>query len=74
MVTFQLTFVNYSTKDVFNINVESIITDAYIHEQGYLEMINTDFPNIEWLTLLAEKMLNKKLNSYNLNSVIQLNY
>ena len=55
MVTFQLTFVNYSTKDVFNINVESIITDAYIYEQGYLEMINTDFPNIEWLTLLAEK-------------------
>lgn len=74
MVTFQLTFVNYSTKDVFNINVESIITDAYIYEQGYLEMINTDFPNIEWLTLLAEKKLNKKLNSYNLNSVIQLNY
>jgi len=74
MVTFQLTFVNYSTKDVFNINVESIITDAYIHEQGYLEMINTDFPNVNWLTLLAEKKLNKKLNSYNLNSVIQLNY
>ena len=74
MVNFQLTFVNYNTKDVFNINVKSNITDAYIHEQGYLEMINTDFPDIEWLTLLAERKLDKKLNSYNLDSIIQLNY
>ena len=74
MIDFKLTFANSSTKDVFNITVKSSITDAYIHEQGYLEMINTDFPDINWLTLLAERKLNKKLNSYNLYSVIQLNY
>ena len=33
MKNFELTFVNYNTKDVFNVIVESIITDAYIHEQ-----------------------------------------
>ena len=74
MINLELTFVNYITKDVFNITVKSSITDAYIHEQGYLEMINTDFPNINWLTLLAERKLAKKLNSYNLDSIIQLNY
>ncbi len=74
MINLKLTFVNYSTKDVFNITVESSIPDAYIHEQGYLETINTDFPNINWLTLLAERKLGKKLNSYNLDSIIQLNY
>ena len=74
MIDFKLTFANSSTKDVFNITVKSSIADAYIHEQGYLEMINTDFPDINWLTLLAERKLNKKLNSYNLYSVIQLNY
>jgi len=72
MVNFQLTFVNYNTKDVFNINVKSTITDAYIHEYGHLEFINTGFPDINWLTLLAERKLNKKLNLYNLHSVTQL--
>lgn len=74
MKEFKLTFANYSTKDFFNVTVESSITDAYIHEQGYLEIINTDFPDINWLTLLAERKLGKKLNSYNLDSIIQLNY
>jgi len=73
MKNFQLTFVNYNTKDILNVNVESTITDAYIHEQGYLELINTDFPNINWLTLLAERKTNKKLNFYNLHSITQLN-
>ena len=73
MTNFKLTFVNSSTKDIFNVIVHSTITDAYIHEQGHLELINTDFPNINWLTLLAERKLNKKLNAYNLNSIIQLN-
>lgn len=73
MKNFELTFVNYNTKDVFNVIVESIITDAYIHEQGYLKMISTDFPNIDWLTLLAERKLGKNLNSYDLHGVTQLN-
>ena len=60
---------NYSTKDVFNISVKSSITDAYIHEQGYLETINTNHPNIDWLTFLAEKKTNKNLNQYNLDGV-----
>ena len=74
MIDFKLTFVNSSTKDIFNVIVHSKIKDAYVHEQGYLEMINTEFPDINWLTLLAERKLSKKLNSYNLDSVIQLNY
>tara|TARA_R110001632_G_scaffold8733_1_gene34715 strand:+ start:352 stop:573 length:222 start_codon:yes stop_codon:yes gene_type:complete len=73
MKNLELTFINYNTKDIININVESTIMDAYIHNQGYLEMINTSHPNIDWLTFLAEKKTNKNLNQYNLHSVDLLN-
>ena len=73
MKNLQLTFINYNTKDIINVTVESTIMDAYIHNQGYLEMINTNYPNIDWLTLLAEKKTNKNLNQYNLEGVDLLN-
>ena len=69
MRSLELTFINYNTKDIFNVTVESTIMDAYVHEQGYLEMINTSHPNIDWLTFLAEKKTNKNLNHYNLDGV-----
>lgn len=69
MINLKLTFVNYSTKDVFNITVKSTIMDAYVHNQSYLEIINTNHPNIDWLTFLAEKKTNKNLNQYNLDGV-----
>jgi hypothetical protein len=72
MKKFELCFLNYKTKDIIYINVESIITDAYIHKQGYLELINTFHPNIDWLTYLAEKKLNKKLNNYDLDSYTEI--
>ena len=72
MKEFELCFLNYKTKDIIYINVESIITDAYIHKQGYLELINTFYPNIDWLTYLAEKKLNKKLNNYYLDSYTEI--
>ena len=73
MKNLQLTFINYNTKDIINVTVKSTIIDAYIHNQGYLEMINTNYPNIDWLTLLAEKKTNKNLNQYNLEGVDLLN-
>ena len=73
MKNLQLTFINYNTKDIITVTVESIIMDAYIHNQGYLEMINTGYPNIDWLTLLAEKKTNKSLNKYDLQGVDLLN-
>ena len=73
MKNLQLTFINYNTKDIINVTVESTIMDAYIHNQGYLEMINTNYPNIDWLTLLAEKKTNKNLNQYNLDGIDLLN-
>ena len=73
MKNLQLTFINYNTKDIINITVKSTIMDAYVHNQGYLEMINTGHPNIDWLTLLAEKKTNKNLNQYNLDGVDLLN-
>ena len=73
MKNLQLTFINYNTKDIINVTVQSTIMDAYIHNQGYLEMINTNYPNIDWLTLLAEKKTNKNLNQYNLEGVDLLN-
>lgn len=72
MKKFELTFLNYKTKDIIYVNVESIITDAYIHKQGYLELINTFCPDVNWLTYLAEKKLNKKLNSYDLDSYTEI--
>ena len=73
MKNLQLTFINYKTKDIINVTVQSTIMDAYIHNQGHLEMINTNYPNIDWLTLLAEKKTNKNLNAYNLDGVDTLN-
>ena len=73
MKKFELTFLNYKTKDVINVSVKSTIIDAFIHKQGYLELINTFNPDINWLTYLAEKKLNKKLNSYNLDSYTEIN-
>ena len=73
MKNLQLTFINYNTKDIINVTVKSTIMDAYIHNQGHLEMINTSYPNIAWLTLLAEKKTNKNLNAYNLDGVDTLN-
>ena len=73
MKNFKLTFTNWKTKDIINVTVESLTTDAYIHEQGYLELINTGCPNVNWLTYLAEKKLDKKLNGYNLNSYSEIN-
>ena len=73
MENLELTFINYSTKDIITVTVESTIMDAYIHNQGYLEMINTGHPNIDWLTLLAEKKTNRNLNAYNLDGVDTLN-
>jgi hypothetical protein len=72
MKKFELCFLNYKTKDIIYINVESSITDAFIHKQGYLELINTFNPNINWFTYLAEKKLNKKLNSYDLDSYTEI--
>jgi hypothetical protein len=65
---FKLTFLNWDKKKFLDVDVNSTYTDAIIHEQGYLKLIDTGFPNIDWLTLLAEKKLNLKLNEYNLHS------
>tara|TARA_R110001606_G_scaffold273541_2_gene422026 strand:- start:21 stop:242 length:222 start_codon:yes stop_codon:yes gene_type:complete len=73
MKNLELTFINYNNKDIINVVVESTIMDAYVHNQGYLEMVNTNYPNIDWLTLLAEKKTNKNLNHYNLDSVDLIN-
>ena len=73
MKNLQLTFINYNTKDIINVTVESTIMDAYVHKQGNLEMINTGYPDINWLTLLAEKKTNKSLNKYDLQGVDLLN-
>tara|TARA_B110000908_G_C10152048_1_gene401802 strand:+ start:779 stop:1012 length:234 start_codon:yes stop_codon:yes gene_type:complete len=73
MEKIELTFINYNNKDIINVIVKSTITDAYIHEQGHLKVINTNHPNIEWLTLLAEKETNINLNKYNLDGVNTLN-
>ena len=72
MKDFKLTFINYNTKDILDIIVSSTITDAYIHEHGYLEIINTGHPDVCWLTFLAEKQTNQKLNRYNLHSVSEI--
>ena len=73
MKNLELTFINYNNKDIINVVVESTIMDAYVHNQGYLEMVNTNYPNIDWLTLLAEKKTNKNLNHYNLDGVDLIN-
>ena len=69
MKNFRLTFINYASKDIFNINVKSTIADAYIHEHGHLEEINTYIPNIDWLTFLAEKKTTKNLKGHSLETI-----
>ena len=65
MVTIKLTFMDWETKDVIKVEVQSTLEDAFIDGDG--------IPDEDGLTSLAEDKLNDDLSSYNLDSYHILN-
>ena len=65
----ELAFLDTRKKQVVNVQVESLETDAFIHEHNGSGFVNSGFPDVNWLTYIAEKVLGKKLNGFSLDGI-----